>query len=508
MNRKPHNYINWTGKEIGPFLVIKKIGKKPSGRLIWEVKCNNCNRTSQIMIDKSVAKHRFCFHCFPKHNSKTNHWRWKGVGSFSSTQFHKIKQGAIQRGIEFFITFEYAWDVFVSQNGKCALSGVPISFPDKTTKTNLSKGSASLDRIDSKKGYIEGNVQWVHKDINIMKNDLSERQFVSYCQNVSNCGPTKSFPKILITGGAGYIGNILVSVLLNKGYRVTVLDNLIHRQHAILENCSNKNFEFVYGDVRDQPQYKKLISANDVIVNLAAYVGAPLCARFPREANEVNFGSAKFLSENASQNQRVIFTCTNSGYGLGRHADGKAIYCTETTPLTPISLYGSSKVNAEAVLMSRGNCTSLRLATVMGVSRKMRMDLLVNDFTYRAWNDKFIVLFESQFLRNFVHIKDVANAIHKVIETPQMIGQVYNCGNTSANVNKMDLCLAIKKYVPDFFITESPINKDPDQRNYIVSNEKLEALGWKPQYSLDDAIVEVLKACPIIKNTNCPFSDI
>lgn len=314
--------------------------------------------------------------------------------------------------------------------------------------------------------------------------------------------------RILITGGAGYIGNILVPHLLSQGFIVTVLDNLIHRQHGILENCFHPAFKFVYGDVRDKELYSKLISQNDCIINLAAYVGMPLCRRFPIEAKQVNQESAEFLASKVSKNQIVIYATTNSGYGLGQHVDGKAIYCTEETPLRPISVYGETKCAAETALMQNGNATSFRLATVMGVSRKMRMDLLVNDFTWRAWNDKFIVLFESHFLRNFVHIRDVTAAMHLAIKTPSMQGQVYNVGNTSANVNKMDLCLAIKKHVPDFFITVSEINKDPDQRNYIVSNEKLEALGWKTKFSLDDAIQEVLMACPIIKNTNVVFSDI
>lgn len=314
--------------------------------------------------------------------------------------------------------------------------------------------------------------------------------------------------KILITGGAGYIGNVLTPFLLDRDYRVTVFDNLIHRQHGILENASHKNFNFVYGDVRNYELYEKLINQHDVIVNLAAYVGMPLCNRFPIETKQVNQDSAEFLASKVSKDQLVIHANTNSGYGLGTHTNGKAVFCTEETPLNPISLYGKTKCAAEKYIMASGNNITFRLATVMGVSRKMRMDLLVNDFTWRAWNDRFIVLFESSFLRNFIHIKDVVTAIESAIGRSKMKGQIYNLGNTSANVNKMDLCLAIKKQVPDFYITESEINKDPDQRNYIVSNEKLENTGWFPKYSLDDAIREVLMACPIIKNTNCPFSDI
>lgn len=314
--------------------------------------------------------------------------------------------------------------------------------------------------------------------------------------------------KILVTGGAGYIGNVLVPLLLKNELKVTVLDNLIHRQHGILENCYNRSFSFVYGDVRDKELYGKLISEHDLIINLAAYVGMPLCKRFPNETRQVNQESAEFLAKTISKQQRIIFATTNSGYGLGQHTDGKAVYCTEETPLRPISLYGETKCAAEKALMQHPHTTSFRLATVMGVSRKMRLDLLVNDFTYRAWNDRYIVLFESHFLRNFIHIQDVANAMVFCIFRGDMNGQIYNLGNTSANVNKMQLCLAIKKQIPDLFITESEINKDPDQRNYVVSNEKLESLGWSPNFSLDDAIREVLAACPIIKNTNCPFSDI
>lgn len=314
--------------------------------------------------------------------------------------------------------------------------------------------------------------------------------------------------KILVTGGAGYIGNALVDGLLEEGHHVTVLDNFIHKQTALLEHCRNNNFKIVYGDVRNKKLFKELIEKNDIIIHLAAYVGMTACKKFPSETIQVNYESSKFLAENIRKDQLIIFPTTNSGYGLGVHKNGKAVFCTEETPLQPISLYGETKSDAEKVLLATNRAISLRLATVFGFSKRMRMDLLVNDFVWRAFNDKFIVLFESHFLRNFVHVQDVVKTIKFCIKNQKkMIGEVYNVGNTKINMSKMDLCKAIKKYVPDFCIMESEINKDPDQRNYIVSNKKLEKLGWSCDYSLDDGIQELIKGYPIIKNTHTKFTN-
>ena len=308
--------------------------------------------------------------------------------------------------------------------------------------------------------------------------------------------------KILITGGAGYIGNILTDHLLQNGFNVTVYDNLIHKHGGILENCRNKKFTFIYGDVRDENTYREVINKHDIIVNLAGYVGVPICKRFPIETVQVNRTSAEFLSKTISKHQIVIFSSTNSVYGTGK--DDKSEFCDEETPITnTISLYAKTKAEGESALMQTGNTIAFRFATVFGTSRKMRTDLLVNDFVWRAWNDRFIVLFESHFKRNSIHIQDVAHAIYfAIINHKVMKGNIYNAGNSEINISKLELCHAIKKQVPDFFITESEINKDPDQRNYIVLNKKLETLGWKCTYSLDDGIRELLMACPIIKNTN------
>lgn len=314
---------------------------------------------------------------------------------------------------------------------------------------------------------------------------------------------------ILITGGAGYIGNVLTEHLLRDGHNITVYDNLIHRQGGILANCNNKKFKFIYGDVRDMIQYGKAIKNADIIINLAAYVGMPICKKFPIETQQVNQDSVEFLVTAASPDQLIIFAGTNSVYGTGNKSDGNTLYCDEESPVNPISAYAKTKHKAEEILMQNNNAIALRFATVFGTSRKMRMDLLVNDFVWRAWNDRSIVLFESHFQRNSIHICDVAKTIQFAISNSQIMkGQIYNAGNPSINISKMELCLAIKKQVPDLFIGVAELNTDPDQRNYVVSNKKIEALGWTCDYSLDMGIQELLHACPIIKNSNTLFSDI
>jgi len=323
--------------------------------------------------------------------------------------------------------------------------------------------------------------------------------------------------KILITGGAGYLGNVLVEHLLAANdawpkpllYDVTVLDNLLYKQPCLTEYCWRDDFKFICGDVRDEKLFGKLTSENDIIIHLAAYVGMPACRKFPSETVAVNYGSSKFLADNISKSQVVIYPTTNSGYGVGQVVDDQTVHCTEETPLKPISLYGETKCDAEKALLDCGSAITLRLATVFGVSRRMRLDLLVNDMVYRAFNDKFIVLFESHFMRNFIHIRDIAYTFKFCIHGYEtMIGQPFNVGNTNINMSKMNLCLAIKKQIPDFYITESPINKDPDQRNYVVSNAKLESLGWSCKFDLDRGVKELIRAYSVIKNVNTSFTNI
>lgn len=303
---------------------------------------------------------------------------------------------------------------------------------------------------------------------------------------------------ILVTGGAGYLGSVMVPELLAAGHKVTVLDNFLYGQNSLAHVCNNPNFDVVRGDVRVESVIKPLAAAADVIIPLAALVGAPICARDPVGAETVNHDAVLMLFRSLSREQRVLMPTTNSAYGSG----DKNNFCTEESPLNPISKYAIDKVEIEKALMEHPNAISFRLATVFGMAPRMRIDLLVNDFTYRAVHDRFVVLFESSFKRNYIHIRDVSRVFEYGIDHfDKMNGQIYNVGLSDANVSKKELCQRIQKYVPEFVFIDAPVGRDPDQRNYIVSNAKLEATGFKPIYSLDFGIQELVKGYAMIRNT-------
>jgi nucleoside-diphosphate-sugar epimerase len=302
--------------------------------------------------------------------------------------------------------------------------------------------------------------------------------------------------KILITGGAGYLGSILTPHLLNLGHEVTVLDTLIYGQAPLLDHCVNEKFEFVYGDARDECTLRRRLAKADCIIPLAALVGAPACKRDAVGATSTNRDAVALIARLRSSSQRILFPTTNSGYGIGQ----EGVACTEETPLRPISLYGTSKVEAEGILLDSGEAITFRLATVFGASPRMRLDLLVNDFVYRAVNDRAVVLFEAHFKRNYIHIRDVARVFgHGIEHYDCMKGRPYNVGLSNANLSKLELCEQIRTHVPEFVFSESQIGEDPDKRNYIVCNKRIESTGWKPAYSLDDGIVELMKTYRIIK---------
>lgn len=299
---------------------------------------------------------------------------------------------------------------------------------------------------------------------------------------------------ILITGAAGYVGSILCETLLSAGFRVTALDKMSF-EPSLFHLCSNPCFDFIHGDVRDEKLMAKAMQSADVIIPLAALVGAPLCARDPWTATSVNLEAVRLVTRLRSPRQLIVYPTTNSGYGT-KSGD---VHCTEDTPLEPISLYGVTKTEAEKSVLEAGNSITLRLATVFGVSPRMRLDLLVNHFVYAAVTDGYLVVFEKGFQRNFVHIRDVADCFVFAIQNHErMTGRAFNLGLDSANLSKEELAEKVKQHVPNFFVHYSEIGVDPDKRNYLVSNQRLREAGFEAKRSLDDGITELLKAYRMI----------
>jgi nucleoside-diphosphate-sugar epimerase len=302
--------------------------------------------------------------------------------------------------------------------------------------------------------------------------------------------------QILVTGGAGYIGSVLVPMLLEDGHAVTVLDNFMYEQASLLDCCQAPNLRIVSGDVRDRRVVDELLRQADVVLPLACLTGAPICARDPWTAQAVNADAIKAIAERLSPSQRMIFPSTNSGYGVGE----SGIHCDEDTPLRPVSLYGRLKVELESYLLDSGRFATFRFATLFGVSPRMRLDLLVNDFTYRAVTDRSVVLFEAHFKRNYLHVRDAARAfVHVMANYDAMKGRPYNVGLSDANLSKQELCELIQRHVPGFHVITSEVGEDPDKRNYIVSNARIEGTGFKPVFGLDFGVDELLKGYQIVR---------
>jgi nucleoside-diphosphate-sugar epimerase len=296
--------------------------------------------------------------------------------------------------------------------------------------------------------------------------------------------------RVLVTGGAGYLGSILCDRLLETGSHVTVVDSLIYRQNSLFHLCANPRFDFIHGDARDEHLMQRVMAQADVIVPLAALVGAPACDRDPSSAVAVNLDAIRLIKRLRSSEQLVVYPTTNSGYGT-KTGD---VFCTEDTSLEPISLYGQTKSQAERELLESPNAITLRLATVFGMSPRMRLDLLVNHFVHAAVTEGYIVIFEKDFKRNYIHIRDVADCfVHCIENSKKMIGKAYNAGLDAANLSKEELALKIQEHVPKFYVHFSDVGSDPDKRNYIVSNQRLREAGFEAKRSLDDGILELLK---------------
>ncbi|MFH1771952.1 MAG: NAD(P)-dependent oxidoreductase [Candidatus Omnitrophota bacterium] len=305
--------------------------------------------------------------------------------------------------------------------------------------------------------------------------------------------------KILVTGGAGYIGSVLVAELIKSGYEAVVIDNFMYNQTSLLDCCYDKKLTVVRGDVRNTKLILEWVKKTDAFFPLACLTGAPICNERPYEAKSIIVDAVKTVLDERSKNQPIIFPTTNSGYGIGQ----KGTFCTEETPLNPVSIYGKLKVEAEKILLDAGNCITLRLATAFGISPRMRLDLLVNDFVYRAVNDRFIIVFQAAFKRNYIHVRDVAKAfIHSLENYESMKNNCYNVGLSDANLSKLELCEEIKKHLPDFYFVEAQVGEDPDKRDYVVSNDKIEKTGFMPDFSLPAGIAELIKGFQVIRRNN------
>lgn len=308
--------------------------------------------------------------------------------------------------------------------------------------------------------------------------------------------------KILVTGGAGYIGCVLVPMLLEQGYKVRVLDNLMYNGLGLLPHFRNPRFEFLKGDIRDPQIVRDSVKDCDVIIHLAAIVGFPACRKYPDLAKSVNVGGTRIIAQAAGRERLILFASTGSNYGALEHE-----VCTEDTPLNPLSLYGKTKTAAELYLLDNCNTIAYRFATAFGLSPRMRLDLLINDFVYTAVKLRYLVVYEAHFMRSFIHVYDIARAFLFAIENAdRMKGQVFNVGSESMNYSKAQVCEIIRKKV-DYYLHYANVGEDADKRNYVVSYKKISSLGYNTTVTIEQGIDELVRALQIVEVRN-PYANV
>lgn len=301
--------------------------------------------------------------------------------------------------------------------------------------------------------------------------------------------------KILVTGGAGYIGSVLLPYLLQEDFDVTVYDVLHYSGCGLIPHINKENFHFIKGDVRDKENLRKAVSQNDVVIHLAAIVGLPACKRDPNLAESTNVQGTQNVLDSLSPDQRVIYASSVSNYGA---ASGHS--CDEQSPLYPISCYGVTKTEAEKMMLDSENSLCFRFATAFGVSPRMRLDLLINDFVHQACVNRILTLFEKSYKRTFAHVRDISRCLLYALNNfDRLTHKLYNVGDNANNVSKEDIALKIKERV-DYYLHFAEIEKDEDQRNYSVSYDLINSIGFRTEISIDEGIDELVKACPLFES--------
>jgi len=478
------------GKEFGIGSVIRFLESNKHQHKVWELRCEcgTLYKATTGSLNSGNTKSCGCVR-----NKKTKDINWKGCGEIPKVYYTQLKKSAEKRGIEFDISIEDIWNLFISQNRKCSLSNVELYF----TK-GKERGTASLDRIDSNLGYNIDNIQWIHKDINKTKSNLDQDDYIDICRNVAKYNSpaliNNQKPKIVVFGGGGYIGNVMCRYLLDIGYNVRCVDNFHKGQcDSLLELITNPSFEFRFGDITVDSDIIKNIHGVDAIINLAAIVGFPACKTQPSLAQAINEDAAKRMVELKKDSIPLFFASTGSVYGKIEDI------CTEQSPTNPKSLYGTTKLNAEQYISEFENTLSYRFATCFGVSANMRVNLLINDFVYHGIANRCLAVFQPDFNRTFIHIRDFVRSIVFGLENIHNFShKVYNVGSNDLNWTKRQIAEYLSHKI-GCTVFYSDFAEDLDQRDYSVSYDLINKEGFKCHVGMEKGIDELIKVSPLLQ---------